>query len=112
MASGINIEIKITDGADLEQALLSLEPKVGQRVVSGPLNKYGRLVLQMAESLAPEDTGELVQSLRKRKMRQQLGSYGIAIGTSKKRISGAFHPSFVELGHTHTGGVEVSRTSF
>lgn len=96
--SDISFSIKITDGADLEDALKSLEPAAAKSVVSRSFNKYKRNITQMAQSMAPEDTGELVRNIKGRKLRTPPGLYRVSVGLRGRAFPGAFYPGHVDLG--------------
>jgi hypothetical protein len=115
MAQDLRVTVQVTGGDELFKALEELEPAAAKRVVSGPFNKYGNKIKQLAESLAPEDTGAMASRIKKRKLRTPNGLYAMSVGLNKSSFANYFYAAPVDLGYTQDsgrGGVAVEPNPF
>ena len=100
MPDDLRVMVQVTGGDELFAALNDLEPAAAKSVVSRAFNPFGKKIMQLAQSLAPEDSGETRGNIKKRKLRTPNGLYAVGIGLSARAFHRGFYPAHVDLGYT------------
>lgn len=97
----MQIVVNVEGAKELEKKLLSLEPKLGRKIIRQALRKGAKLILNQAKANVPVDTGDLKKSLKVRAMRKRRHRYGVMVATSEGWFEGEqFYGGFIEFG-TH-----------
>lgn len=93
-----------TDVGELNKRLASLEPKLQKTVLRKATREVAKFTLQQAKDLAPEETGQLVASLKVRAGRRsrakgKQNQVGTDVNTAEGVFKGdEFYAGFLEFG--------------
>ena len=105
---------RVTGDRELDRALGNLLPKYQKKVLRPGLRAAAKLIANDLESLTPEDTGQLVLSIRVRAKKRSRVSFGtnIIIGSEDVGGDSPYYAFFVEFGHVAADGTFVAAQPF